>query len=81
MRRLAPLLGVTMLVHQGGSFLGVWLGGVAVARTGSYDALWIVDAALAVVAALVHLPLREPTPSTSPALPAIPVRAGMARSA
>jgi predicted MFS family arabinose efflux permease len=57
--RVGPLLGVTMLVHQVGSFLGVWLGGVAVARTGSYDALWVADATLAVVAALVQVPLRE----------------------
>ncbi|MGE5088111.1 MAG: MFS transporter [Candidatus Levyibacteriota bacterium] len=58
-RRLAPLLGVTMLVHQAGAGLGVWLGGVAMAQTGSYDALWAIDAVLAVVAALIHLPLRE----------------------
>jgi predicted MFS family arabinose efflux permease len=72
--RLAPLLGVTMLVHQVGSFLGVWLGGVAVAQTGSYDVLWVADAALAVVAALLHLPLGEPAneraPGRSPAVAA-----------
>jgi MFS family permease len=57
--RLATLLGITMFVHQIGGFLGVWLGGVVVARTGSYDVLWLADLALAVVAALIHLPLRE----------------------
>ena len=61
-KRLSALLGVTMLVHQVGGFAGVWLGGVAVAATGSYDVLWLVDAGLAVVAALLHLPLHEPAP-------------------
>jgi predicted MFS family arabinose efflux permease len=70
--RVGPLLGVTMLVHQVGSFLGVWLGGVAVARTGSYDALWVADAALAAVAALIHVPLRER------ALQAAPIPSGKA---
>ncbi len=64
--RLTPLLGATIFVHQVGSFLGVWLGGVAVVRTGSYDVLWMVDAALAVVAALLHLPLREPAEEVRP---------------
>jgi RimJ/RimL family protein N-acetyltransferase len=57
--RLATLLGITMFVHQIGGFLGVWLGGVVVANTGSYDVLWLADLALAVLAALIHLPLRE----------------------
>lgn len=80
--RLAPLLGVTMLVHQIGSFLGVWLGGVAVVQTGSYDVLWMADAALAGAAALLHLPLREPANEAKPvqgsaaapsqALPSVP---------
>ena len=37
--RLASLFGITMFVHQVGSFLGVWLGGVAFEATGGYDAL------------------------------------------
>lgn len=55
----ATLFGLVMLVHQVGAFLGVWLGGVALEATGSLDWIWYADIALAVSAAVVHLPLRE----------------------
>jgi MFS family permease len=58
-RQLATLLGITLFVHQIGSFLGVWLGGVVVEATGSYDLLWMTDIVLASIAAAIHLPLRE----------------------
>lgn len=56
---LATLLGLTMLFHQVGSFLGVWLGGVAFEASGHYDWMWIADIVLALVAVAVHLPLRD----------------------
>jgi len=56
---LATLLGLTMLFHQVGSFLGVWLGGVAFEASGHYDWMWIADITLALVAVAVHLPLRD----------------------
>ncbi|HZY17900.1 MAG TPA: MFS transporter [Ramlibacter sp.] len=56
---MATLFGVVMLTHQVGGFLGAWLGGTVFQATGSYDAIWIADALLAVAAALVHLPIRE----------------------
>jgi len=58
--RLASLFGITMFVHQIGSFLGVWLGGVAFEATGGYDVLWWADAGLALVAAVICLWVREP---------------------
>ena len=58
-RHLATLFGLTLLSHQIGGFFGAWLGGVAVARSGSYDALWVADAVLAAMAALINLPIRE----------------------
>ncbi len=58
-RYLATLFGLTLLSHQVGGFLGAWLGGVALASTGSYDWMWYADIALAVAAALVNLPIRE----------------------
>jgi len=64
--RLATLLGITMLVHQVGSFLGVWLGGLAFAATGSYDWAWKADIVLAVLAAACALAVREPRPSGKP---------------
>jgi predicted MFS family arabinose efflux permease len=79
-RRLGTLLGVVMLVHQVGAFLGVWLGGVAVESTGGYAWVWHADVALCLVAAALHLPLREPRPTSRanpmPALRAQPVGRG-----
>jgi len=56
---MATLFGVVMLTHQVGGFLGVWLGGKVFEATGSYNIIWFIDIALAVAAALVHLPIRE----------------------
>src|SRR4051794_19176589 len=58
-QRLATLLGITFLVHQAGAFLGAWLGGVVLERTGSYDLMWRLDLALAALAAAVSLGVRE----------------------
>jgi predicted MFS family arabinose efflux permease len=59
--RLARLLGITMLVHQVGSFLGVWLGGLAFQAVGSYDWVWKADVALATLAAGCAVAIREST--------------------
>jgi predicted MFS family arabinose efflux permease len=56
---MALLFGLLMLAHQVGGFLGAWLGGQVFEATGSYDAMWMLDIALAAGAALVHLPIRE----------------------
>jgi hypothetical protein len=37
----------------------VWLGGRLFESTGSYDWMWDIDIVLAIVAALIHLPIRE----------------------
>jgi predicted MFS family arabinose efflux permease len=49
--RMGTLFGVVMLVHQVGSFAGIWFGGWAAERTGSDTLLWTVDIALALGAA------------------------------
>jgi len=58
-QNMATLFGIVMLSHQVGGFLGAWLGGQAFALTGGYEWMWYADIALAVGAALVHLPIRE----------------------
>jgi predicted MFS family arabinose efflux permease len=58
-RYVATLFGIVMLSHQIGGFLGAWLGGKAFQLTGSYDWMWLADIALCLLAALVHLPIRE----------------------
>lgn len=62
-RYLATLFGFTLLSHQIGGFLGAWLGGIAVTSTGNYLWMWWADAALALAAALVNLPIREEKPA------------------
>jgi predicted MFS family arabinose efflux permease len=66
-RYLATLFGLTLLSHQIGGFLGAWLGGVAVVNSGDYLWMWWADAALALGAALVNLPIREARPTLNPA--------------
>ncbi len=61
-RYLATLFGLTLLSHQIGGFFGAWLGGVAVDSTGNYQWMWYADIALASLAALVNLPIREAYP-------------------
>jgi predicted MFS family arabinose efflux permease len=61
-RYLATLFGLTLLSHQIGGFFGAWLGGVARAATGNYQWMWYADAALALLAALLNLPIREAAP-------------------
>ncbi|HEY1288695.1 MAG TPA: MFS transporter [Burkholderiales bacterium] len=58
-QRLATLLGITFMVHQAGAFLGAWLGGVVLERTGTYDLMWRLDLVLAATAAAISLAMRE----------------------
>ncbi len=58
-RYLGTLFGLTLLSHQLGGFFGAWLGGLALAHSGSYVWMWYADMALAAVAAVVNLPIRE----------------------
>lgn len=58
-RYMATLFGFVFFSHQIGAFAGVWLGGWAYDRLGSYDLFWWVAIALGVAAAIVHWPIRE----------------------
>lgn len=69
-RYLTTLFGLTLLSHQIGGFLGAWLGGVAMAKLGSYQWIWYADIALASFAALINLPIRESAPARAVPLPA-----------
>lgn len=63
LRYLATLFGLTLLSHQIGAFFGAWLGGLALVHFGNYDWMWYADIVLALLAALVNLPIREPVPA------------------
>jgi predicted MFS family arabinose efflux permease len=58
-RYLATLFGLTFFSHQVGGFFGAWLGGIAVEQAGNYLQMWHLDIALALLAALVNLPIKE----------------------
>lgn len=59
---MAMLFGVLMLAHQLGGFIGAYMGGYVFQSNGNYDWIWYLDIALAVGAALVHLPIKEQRP-------------------
>jgi MFS family permease len=59
-RYLATLFGLATFTHQIGGFFGAWLGGLTRARFGDYSWMWYADMALALAAALINLPIREP---------------------
>lgn len=58
-RFIGTLFGISLLSHQMGGFLGAWLGGIAVTQQGDYTWMWYADMALAALAALINLPIRE----------------------
>jgi MFS family permease len=59
LRSVGTLFGIVFLSHQVGAFVGVWLGGRLYDLTGSYDVVWWTAVALAVLAALLHMPINE----------------------
>ena len=58
-RYLGTLFGLTLLSHQIGGFLGAWLGGLAITEFGNYGWMWGADIVLALLAAVINLPIRE----------------------
>ena len=80
-QRLPTLLGITFMLHQVGAFLGSWLGGVFVERTGSYDIMWMLDLALAVGAAALALTIRERQVATKYVREAAAARTALAPAA
>ncbi|MGH8082700.1 MAG: MFS transporter [Lysobacter sp.] len=69
-RYLGTLFGFTLLSHQIGGFFGAWLGGLAMAKFGDYTWMWYADIALALMAAVANLPIREAKPVAPGALAA-----------
>jgi MFS family permease len=58
-RWLTMLFGFAFFSHQVGGFLGVWLGGIAFERTGSYDLVWWLSILFGVLSAVINLPIVE----------------------
>ncbi len=68
-RYLATLVGIVFLMHQIGSFLGAWLGGLVFEHTGNYDIMWWSVVASGVLAAAIHLPINERSLADEGAVP------------
>ena len=69
-RYMATLFGIVFFSHQVGAFLGIYLGGAILDATGSYDIVWWIAIGLGLLAALIHLPIKEapverPAPATA----------------
>ncbi len=59
LRFLSTLAGLVFFSHQTGAFLGAWLGGRIYDSSGDYTVMWWTAIALALIATLLHLPIRE----------------------
>ena len=70
-RYMATLLGMSFVVHQLGSSLGTWGGGVIVDLTGSYDRAWQIGALIGFAAGVIQIvaggPRRRQDPIAVPA--------------
>lgn len=56
---LSTLTGLVFLSHQTGSFIGAWLGGRIYDTAQDYTPMWWAAVVLGLLAALMHLPIRE----------------------
>lgn len=64
---LSTLYGIVFLSHQIGAFLGAWGAGWWFDHSGSYDSLWWISIAIALIAALASLLTDDaPVPRTLP---------------
>jgi predicted MFS family arabinose efflux permease len=62
-KHMGSLFGIVFLSHQIGAFVGSWAGGEIYDATLSYEPMWIATAALGLLAAVLHLPIADRTPS------------------
>ena len=58
-RYMAMLYGIVFLGHQVGSFTGAWLGGRLYDLNQDYTPMWWAAVVLGMLAALIHLPIKE----------------------
>ncbi len=69
-RYMATLFGFSFLVHQLGSFIGIWAGGWLFEVTGSYLVIWWASIVLGVLAAAFNLPVDDRPVKRTAAVPA-----------
>ena len=59
-RYMATLLGMSFVVHQTGSFLGAWGGGLIFDALGSYDRAWQTGVLIGAIAGVVQIAFGAP---------------------
>jgi MFS family permease len=69
-RYMATLLGISFVVHQVGSSLGTWGGGVIVDLTGSYDRAWQIGTLIGFVAGVIQIVAGGPQRTQPAGIPA-----------
>src|SRR4029077_14648905 len=72
-RYMATLLGLSFVMHQVGSALGAWGGGLIFDTTGSYDRAWQIGVLIGFAAGILQIlaggPPRAAHPAVAPAVP------------
>lgn len=58
-RKMPTLSGIAMVLHQIGSAVSTWIGGILIYSSGSYDAIWLCGAAVAAAAAVLCCTIKE----------------------
>ena len=73
-RYMATLLGIAFVMHQAGSSLGAWGGGLIFDTLGSYDRAWQIGVSIGFAAGVLQIlaggPARRPDPELAPSLAA-----------
>ncbi|MCX7364152.1 MAG: MFS transporter [Alphaproteobacteria bacterium] len=69
-RNMATLLGVSFVVHQMGSVIGAWGGGMIFDTFGNYDVAWQFGVSIGILAGLVQILFGGPSGMWSSARPA-----------
>jgi predicted MFS family arabinose efflux permease len=71
-RYMATLLGISFVMHQAGSSLGAWGGGLIFTSTGSYDAAWKIGVVIGLSAGVVQILAGGPSRRLGPTIVARP---------
>ena len=69
-RNMATLLGVSFVIHQMGSVIGAWGGGMIFDMFGNYDLAWRFGVSMGIVAGIVQILFGGPSGTRSGARPA-----------
>ncbi|MSP04976.1 MAG: MFS transporter [Acetobacteraceae bacterium] len=67
-RYMATILGLSFMVHQMGSVIGAWGGGMIIDAFGSYDLAWRIGVMVGVTAGLIQILLGGPTRNATQAV-------------